>query len=842
MARSSSSRARPAREGGDAFLAALGAPPAFGPSFARELAAADVVSGTLGSLRSSYEDPHPSIVLSDKADRSLRLGEFYGRMLDSDLDLASYAAKRVDAVLRLPRRIVPRDSTPLALEIARFCHRRLEQVSELRTNLEHQLGAVSFGTAFDEVVWERLSRGPDAGAAAPVAITDRPMHRFLFRKGRLHVRRPIGTEPVAPPLGKFLHLRMGTKESGWGAPLLDKVYPAWFLKRNGLKFYAIFLDKWAQPTAKGTYRHREGDTKTNEENQSRLLEVLERIQTEYSIVLPEGLEVGLLEASRSGSANYEQFIALLNRSQALAYLGEVDTSGAAKGPGSFAKAEVSNDVRLEKVELDAHALASSLRDDLLRPLVWLNYGLDAPVPDLVIDTLEGEDRSRRVEQVGKLLDLGLPAPRRFVYAAFQVPEPLEGEEVVLKPARAPVAAPADPPPVPSAAAASAAAPRADAVRLASTPEGAREVAALEKLARRRDGELDQVASFFADRTVAYYAGWREILVEAFDSGAVADRSALRYLAGKLNPLEQARAIQTAQTHGLGFGLSHVVEDIGLDAVRLGSTPPWQGATTPDAAATYWSQVLTVPPETFSGYDDASRRLAFSIAGVNDLNLLLEVHGLIGQTLAEGWDRSRFVAALDDLFKRRGLSPLARWHAELVYANATRTAAGLMRYRQLVGNPTAKRLTPYLIWLSLFDGRERPEHHLMHEFVAAIDDPIWQTWWTPAGHNCRCAVGTINLAKARRLGYVGSRPTGDWPLFEGLPVLPDPGFRGVPGFGDLALDRQIEAAQTRATAEATGDFDLIEALLQLFAQFFGSSTTTADFVAAARVPGRGEKAA
>lgn len=841
MARSSSSRARPAREGGDAFLAALGAPTAFGPSFARELAAADVVSGTLGSLRSSYEDPHPSIVLSDKADRSLRLGEFYQRMLDSDLDLASYAAKRVDAVLRLPRRIVPRNSTPLALEIAGFCYRRLEQVSELRTNLEHQLGAVSFGTAFDEVLWERLSRGEDSGAAAPVAITDRPMHRFLFRKGKLHVRRPIGTEPVAPPLGKFLHLRMGTKESGWGAALLDKVYPAWFLKRNGLKFYAIFLDKWAQPTAKGTYRHREGDVKTNEENQSRLLEVLERIQTEYSIVLPEGLDVGLLEAQRSGSASYEQFVSLLNRSQALAYLGEVDTSGAAKGPGSYAKAEVSNDVRLEKVELDAHALASSLRDSLLRPLVWLNYGLDAPVPDFVIDTLEGEDRSRRVEQVGKLLDLGLPAPRRFVYAAFQVPEPLEGEEVVVKPARSPAAA-ADPTAPVEPAAAAAAAPRAATVRLASTPEGAREVAALEKTARRRADELDQVATFFADRTVAYYDGWREILVEAFDSGAVSGRSALRHLAGKINPLEQARAIQTAQTHGLGFALSHVVEDIGLDAVRLASTPPWQGATTPDAAAAYWSQVLTVSPEVFAAYDDASRRLAFSIAGVSDLSLLLEAHGLIAQTLAEGWSRSQFVAALDDLFKRRGLSPLARWHAELVYANATRTAAGLMRYRQLVGNPTAKRLTPYLIFLSLFDGRERPEHHLMHEFVAAIDDPIWQTWWTPAGHNCRCAIGTINLAKARRLGYVGSRPTGDWPLFEGAPVLPDPGFRGVPDFGGLALDRQIEASQTRATAEATGDFDLIEAVLQLFAQFFGASTPAADFVAAARPPARGEIAA
>ena len=155
-----------------------------------------------------------------------------------------------------------------------------------------------------------------------------------------------------------------------------------------------------------------------------------------------------------------------------------------------------------------------------------------------------------------------------------------------------------------------------------------------------------------------------------------------------------------------------------------------------------------------------------------------VQRLIGEAISGGWVRARFVKGLHGLFAARGLDPLSNGLAELIYANTTRATGALMRYRQLVQNPAAKRLTPYLTWWSLDDGHVRPEHGAMHGYTAAIDHPIWETWWPPAGHNCRCYIGTVNLAKAKRQGLTGPEPTGPWPTLKGERVMPGAGFNGL----------------------------------------------------------------
>src|SRR6185436_15064431 len=74
-------------------------------------------------------------------------------------------------------------------------------------------------------------------------------------------------------------------------------------------------------------------------------------------------------------------------------------------------------------------------------------------------------------------------------------------------------------------------------------------------------------------------------------------------------------------------------------------------------------------------------------------------------------------------------------------------------------------TRYLVWWTAGDDRVRQRHlhnhAVMHGKVFAIDHSIWNTWWPPAGYNCRCFIGTISAAEARDLGYTGAEPTGPW---------------------------------------------------------------------------------
>jgi hypothetical protein len=405
----------------------------------------------------------------------------------------------------------------------------------------------------------------------PVDLIDRKMWRFGWQADtrqlfvvadRVHSQAPR----LAPP-AKFTVLTYGTKDTPWGEALFDKLYWVSYLKLHASKYWALFVERFAQPLLKGTYRHRPGQDASNAQQQRDLLAILGTIRTGREIVLPEGLDIALLEATRGGDASYAAFVAWLDRAEALLLLGEVDTSGMAKGPGSFAKSVVSNDVRLETVQHDAHLLGSWETDTLIRWLVLYNFGPDAPVPRSVYDATDAGDRAQRLAGIETVLAEGLPVPRAYFLMTAQVPATREGEDVVVR---------APHPPAPS---------------------------------------------------------------------------------------------------------------------PIPSQPPGEG----------------------------------------------EKKGTLAFPLSRGGGRE---------WRERGPG-----------------GEGLYYLWQTQNDPQVRR-------------RPLHNHAVMHGKVFAVDHPIWQTWWPPAGHGCRCDIETLTREEADRLGYTGPEPTGPWPLAPdtGKPALPDPGFQ------------------------------------------------------------------
>jgi phage gp29-like protein len=381
------------------------------------------------------EIQHPSRIVRERSEVGDRVGELYSRMVDTDTTMAGLWEKRVKAVLSLPRFIRAADSSPAAEETALFVRTALSQIPLRMVPISNTLEAILKGVAINEVMWERVSRGPLAGAWMPVDLIDRPMWRFGWSASdrSLHVvGNPVRIQPVpAPPL-KFQVLTYGTKDNPWGRALLDRLYWVWYLKKHASKYWALFVERFAQPLAKGTYPYKPGQEATNKEHQDRLLAILNTIRTGTAIALPEGLDVAFLEATRGGDASYAGFLSWLDRAEALLLLGEVDTSGLAKGPGSFAKSQVSNEVRLETVDHDAHLLGSFETDTLVRWIVLLNFGPDAPIPRSVYDSTDAPDRDQRMRGISLALNDGVPVPIGYYRMTMRVPAPAEGEEVVTR--------------------------------------------------------------------------------------------------------------------------------------------------------------------------------------------------------------------------------------------------------------------------------------------------------------------------------------------------------------------------------------------------------------------------
>src|SRR4028118_2046264 len=138
----------------------------------------------LRSVGRWQEIPHPSRFVRERSEIGDRVGELYSRMVETDTTMAGLWEKRVKAVLSLPRFIraaapsppadhtPPRfiraaDASPAAEETALFVRTALAQIPLRVVPISNTLEAVLKGVAINEILWERATRGPPAGASGP---------------------------------------------------------------------------------------------------------------------------------------------------------------------------------------------------------------------------------------------------------------------------------------------------------------------------------------------------------------------------------------------------------------------------------------------------------------------------------------------------------------------------------------------------------------------------------------------------------------------------------------------------------------------------------------------------
>jgi len=158
---------------------------------------------------------------------------------------------------------------------------------------------------------------------------------FVFGKNK-ELRMLTEEEPISGvelPRSKFWVLTFGgVDDNPNGIGLASTLYWLVWFKRNVLKFWSIFLDKFGNPTVVGEYPHG-----IEQQEQSRLLNAISRVSSDSGIIIPEGMKIYMLEASRTGSASYNEFVNMINTQIALVIMGQTMTS---TDGASFAQAKI----------------------------------------------------------------------------------------------------------------------------------------------------------------------------------------------------------------------------------------------------------------------------------------------------------------------------------------------------------------------------------------------------------------------------------------------------------------------------------------------------------------------
>ncbi|MBN5006889.1 DUF935 family protein, partial [Stenotrophomonas maltophilia] len=184
----------------------------------------------------------------------------------------------------------------------------------------------------------------------------------------------------------------------YGLGLAHWLYWPVLFKRNGLKFWLIFLEKFGMPTAVGEY-----DENATDPEKAKLLQATRAIQTDSGIIMPKGMALRLLEAGRSGTADYKALQDYMDATIQKVVLGQ--TASTQGTPGKLGNDQLQREVRRDIITSDADLVCESFNKGPARWLTEWNFP-GAAIPRVYRVTEESEDLDATASRDKKILDLG----------------------------------------------------------------------------------------------------------------------------------------------------------------------------------------------------------------------------------------------------------------------------------------------------------------------------------------------------------------------------------------------------------------------------------------------------
>lgn len=309
----------------------------------------------------------------------------------------------------------------------------------MEDNLYGMFSAHDYGFSLSELVYEILEDGPFSGKIGLRAIKTREPFNYDFKidpHGNLLGIVYTGAAPfdaekqnqqrvnggkVSPILGtlenpfppdKFVIYSYNAKFGNWyGESDLKAAFRPWFAKKHVLKFWNIWLERYASPFLWITYK---GDKPIKKETMDRVDNFIRNLSARNSMRVPDSFTMTPIQFSTAGGDSYEKAVEAQNRFIAHAIL-TPNLLGYTQQPatGSYALGKKHFDAFLwvlRKMGRDAEE--SLVGEQVIRRLIDLNFpnaNLDL-MPSFKFEGLEEEDIEARSRIVSMLAGGGFLNP------------------------------------------------------------------------------------------------------------------------------------------------------------------------------------------------------------------------------------------------------------------------------------------------------------------------------------------------------------------------------------------------------------------------------------------------
>lgn len=365
-----------------------------------------------------------------KADRGDVYSQYrlFDEMEEKDTHLYSELQKRKMAVTKWPWRIVPSDDTDSrAIEIAEGVEKILRGIADFEDDVLDVLDAIGKGASFTELNWQASE-----GQVWVEDLENIPMYNFVYDTDKriwkvLTRENPVTGEEI--PEHKLIYHRLRAKTGQPVSGGLTRICAWMYIFKNySIKDWAIFMELYGIPFRLGKYT---GDPSAEE--MDILKQAVIGLGSDGAGIISKNTEIEIVQASRTAGTNVHELMAMFcNREMSKAILGTVDSGD--RGTGTYAEGLANLEVREDLHFADIRSLCSTLRRDLIRPLVLFNYGdneVRDRLPNFEIVVSEPVDLLAEASKDSIVINqIGLPASKKWLREKYDIPEPEDDSDVI----------------------------------------------------------------------------------------------------------------------------------------------------------------------------------------------------------------------------------------------------------------------------------------------------------------------------------------------------------------------------------------------------------------------------
>jgi phage gp29-like protein len=349
---------------------------------------------------------NPDKILATKGAGNL---EIYQEVLRDDQVKATFQQRRLSVV-----------SKPWTVEAGADDAASQACADALRDNLsrirwddinDKMLFATFYGYGVGEIMW---AQHDGLIGIESIKVRERARFRFNVDSELFLLRQDHQFERM--PDRKFWVVSTGADNSDnpYGLGLAHWLYWPVFFKRNDIKFWLIFLEKFGQPTGVGKLP---AGKENDKDTRNKALQALRAIATETGILVPDGMEITLLEARRSGAADYEALKDAMDAAIAKIVLSQTMTTD---NGSSRSQSETHADVRDMVVQADSDMLCESFNQSVVQ--WWFEYNqaafAGATPPRVYRNVKPAEDQNKRAERDKKISELGYEPTPEYITSTY----------------------------------------------------------------------------------------------------------------------------------------------------------------------------------------------------------------------------------------------------------------------------------------------------------------------------------------------------------------------------------------------------------------------------------------